>query len=202
MTLIGICGKMGSGKDFLASNVIIPFIEGVLKQKCLKLSLADQIKVNVMTKNNIKFEDVFVEKTSETRRMLQREGTELGRDKLGKDIWINYLYNWSRVFESRGIDHIVTCDVRFRNEMIFIKRNNGILIKVVSPNRNHKRLMQESRGHLGTMNSLANHVSECDLDEVALDNFDVVVNNDVDDINENEDVDRLRQVLFEHLSRY
>jgi hypothetical protein len=198
MVIIGICGKMGSGKDYLASKVIIPFIEGTLKQKCIKLCLADQIKVNVVTKNNVSFDQVFVEKTQDTRRMLQLEGTDKGRNKLGQDIWIKYLHTWSRVFENRGIDHVVTCDVRFKNEMNFIKSNGGVLIKVVAPERNMERLYKESGGDQVVHNILASHISECDLDDVSNDEYDIVVSNDKVDTC---DVDLLHDVLMKKLSQ-
>ena len=34
MRLIGIAGKLGSGKDYVATNFIIPYIEKTLKEKC------------------------------------------------------------------------------------------------------------------------------------------------------------------------
>ena len=87
--IIGIAGKMGCGKDYVCNNIIVPLLKTNGKN-FLQVSFADQIKVNVMTKQNIKFHDVYVSKTNDTRRLLQMEGTENGRNVLGKDIWIKY----------------------------------------------------------------------------------------------------------------
>lgn len=190
--LIGICGKMGSGKDYIASNIIIPYIEKMYNKKCFRFSFADQIKINVMVKNNIQHRDVYVEKNEKTRSMLQKEGTEHGREVHGKDVWINYYKSWTRVFLDRGVDVIVTSDVRFKNEVDFIKSNNGIVVKVEAPKRNEKRLRMESNDNMQIYEMIRTHQSECDLDDCDESKFDVVVQNDYDDA---ESVSNLYKVL-------
>ena len=175
--LIGIVGKLGTGKDFCLTNLIIP----ILKSKNLRyteLSFADQIKVNVMTKNNVDFENVYVNKTSETRTLLQTEGTENGRDILGENIWVMYFDSWKKVHESRGVNIILCSDVRFKNEFNYIKENNGIIIKIVSPIRNNNRLLSESKNDPETMKKISLHRSECDLDDLSDTLFDLIIDND------------------------
>lgn len=177
--IIGIAGKLGSGKDFVSNNMVVP----ILKNKnCtfLQMCFADQIKVNVMTKNNIDFKDVYIDKTKETRSLLQTEGTELGRDTLGKDIWIRYFDNWMSVYRSRGIEHFICTDVRFTNELEYIKKNGGIVIKIDAPKRNYQRLLSESSGDLDLLRKLSSHQSECNLDHLSNEHFDLVINNDPD----------------------
>jgi hypothetical protein len=176
--LIGICGKMGTGKDFIASNYIVPMLEkwGI---KCMRMSFADQIKVNVMCTKNINFHDVFIEKREDTRRLLQIEGTENGRNVYGKDIWIRYFDAWSQVHHSRGIQSIITCDVRYQNELEYIKSKQGIIIKIEAPIRNENRLRQESKGDNLVYENIKGHSSECDLDGIDNSNFDLVIKNDV-----------------------
>lgn len=176
--IIGISGKLGSGKDYICNNVIIP----ILKNKdCtfLQMCFADQIKVNVMTKNNIDFKDVYVNKNKQTRTLLQTEGTELGRDLLGDDIWIRYFDNWMSVYKSRGIDHFIVTDVRFKNEVDYIKRSGGILIRIDAPKRNYQRLLTESNGDLDVLQKLSSHISECNLDNLSNDNYDLIIKNDI-----------------------
>ena len=48
--LIAVSGKLGSGKDYITSEIIVPVIKR-LRMSFLQLNFADQIKVNVMTKN-------------------------------------------------------------------------------------------------------------------------------------------------------
>lgn len=179
MLLIGLCGKMGTGKDFVAKNIIIPFLKDRLQKNVLPLSFADQIKVNVISTNkDVHFDDVYTRKTKETRHLLQQEGTEKGRNVFGQDIWLRYFDAWTKVFESRGTDAIVTSDVRFRNEASFIKSQGGLLIKLVAPQRNQARLDQESGGDEAVIQRLQQHSSECDLDQLQDSDFDLIIHND------------------------
>lgn len=177
--LIGIAGKMGCGKDYICTNIVIPYFRS-LGKSILQVSFADQIKVNVMTKHSVSFNDIYIQKTTQTRKLLQLEGTERGRNLYGDDIWIRYLDNWLSIYKARGIDNFICTDVRFKNELEYIKQNGGIVIKVVAPLRNMDRLFQESCGNKETMNTLQSHVSECDLDDLLDDDFDLVIYNDYD----------------------
>jgi hypothetical protein len=179
MIIIGVAGKMGSGKDFICNNVIIPVLKKY-NQTFLQLAFADQIKVNVMTKKNIKYNDVYVNKTTETRTLLQTEGTEQGRNLVNENIWINYFNNWITIFKNRGIDNFICTDVRFKNEVDYIKKNGGILIYINAPNRNMSRLKNESNGNLELFEKIKSHKSECDLDDLDSNKFDLIINNDPD----------------------
>lgn len=165
------------------------------------MSFADQIKINVMTNHNVSFEDVFLQKTQETRRLLQLEGTERGRNILGKDIWIKYFDAWSRVHKARGIDCIITTDIRFKNELRYIKEQNGVLIKVVAPKRNESRLMHESKGDVEIYKKYKTHSSECDLDEVKDNEFDIVVKNDGGEFDEDMFLSQMGLVIQKMLDK-
>jgi phosphomevalonate kinase len=188
---IGITGKMGSGKDFVLTNYILP----ILKSKnlsSLQVSFADQIKVNAMVKGNFSFENVYVNKTEESRKMLQIQGTEQGRNVFGEDIWIKYFDAWVKVHKSRGIQVFLNADTRFKNELYYIKENGGFLIKVVAPKRNEKRLLLESKGDPVVLNSIKDHPSECDLDDLSDSLFNLVIYNDPEnDINSDEIINKL-----------
>jgi phosphomevalonate kinase len=176
MSIIGLCGKMGSGKDFIATKYIIPFLQA--NSRVLQMSFADQLKVNVMAKHNVSFTDIYEEKNKNSRMLLQLEGTENGRDKFGYDIWIQYFDKWLQVHKSRGIENIVCCDVRFKNEVDYIKSKNGVLIKIDAPIRNKKRLEDESKNDQQIYDRLSNHISECDLDSLKDNEFDAIIHND------------------------
>lgn len=180
--IIGVTGKLGSGKDYITNNVIIPVLEK-MNYRYLQCAFADQIKVNVMTKNNISYEDVYENKTKESRRLLQFEGTEIGRS-YNRNIWVNYMDNWMKVHSSRGINVFVISDVRFKNEYEFIKNNSqiGLVVKIVAPKRNESRLLKESNGDMEVYNSISKHASECDLDDYLNDKYDMVICNDVYDV--------------------
>lgn len=195
--VIGISGKLGSGKDFITTNVIIPVLEK-RKQRYLQLAFADQIKINVMTKNGIEYDDVYLRKTESSRQLLQIEGTEVGRTA-DKDIWVNFLDNWITVHFNRGIDTFVVSDVRFMNEFDYIKNSSSIMIKIVAPKRNHSRLLQESNGSLESYDKISTHRSECDLDSLTDDMFQLVIFNDPED---QFDVVQLQNQFEELLNRF
>ena len=142
----------------------------------MQWSFADQIKVNVMAKRDIAFQDVYVNKTKATRTLLQQEGTENGREVVGKDVWINYFDAWRQVLTSRGVEALITSDVRFSNEADYVKSQGGVLIKVVAPGRNEQRLQNETGGNVGDYQRIKAHASECDLDLYS--DFDLVIEND------------------------
>lgn len=178
--IIGVTGKLGSGKDYITNNVIIPVLEKV-GYRYLQCAFADQIKVNVMTKSNVSYEDVYENKTPESRRMLQIEGTEVGRSN-NKDIWVNYIDNWINIHNKRGINVFVVSDVRFKNEYKFVKSYGGLVLKVVARNRNEIRLSNESNGDVELYEKISKHASECDLDDYKNENYDMVILNDTTDI--------------------
>lgn len=187
--IIGLSGKMGSGKDYIASKYIIPFLQSKAVN-CLQWSFADQIKVNVMAKRKIAFKDVYIHKTKATRTLLQQEGTENGREVVGKNIWINYFDAWRQVLTARGVEALITSDVRFTNEADYIKSQGGILIKVAAPGRNEQRLQTEAGGNVEDYQRIKSHASECDLDSYS--DFDLVINND---FNQTIDEDQLYNLL-------
>jgi phosphomevalonate kinase len=196
MVLIGISGKIGVGKDYITSNVVI---QALKNSSYLQLAFADQIKINVMSKKNISYDDVYFKKTQESRQLLQQEGS-IGRNE-DSDIWIKYFKNWVNVHSKRGIQNIIISDCRYKNEFDYIKQNGGIIIKVVAPDRNNDRLIQEasSSGIFDneSFNKIKNHQSECDLDDLSDCNFDIVINNRKDT---NLDIEYLQNKFIQLLS--
>lgn len=175
MGLIGICGKAGVGKDYIADRL------SKLLPNSIKWSFADQLKVNVMTHRNIPFQSVYLEKDANTRILLQREGTENGRDVHGHDIWIRYLLSWVKVLESKGFEHVIVPDLRFQNELECIKSHSGVSIKVVASGRHTERFRKECKGDTDAVSLVSGHASECDMDAVPDCAFDYVLQNDYAD---------------------
>jgi len=176
MVLIGISGKIGVGKDFITSNVVIPIFN---RSNYLQLAFADQIKVNVMTKMNISYDNLYYKKTDISRRLLQEEGS-YGR-KENSNIWVKYVENWITIYSKRGLENFVISDCRYKNESDYIKKMGGILIRVKADDRNEDRLIQEasSSGSFDNevYNKIKNHSSECDLDQLPDNYFDIVIDN-------------------------
>ncbi|QAY17739.1 deoxynucleoside monophosphate kinase [Streptomyces phage Asten] len=97
----------------------------------------------------------------EVRELLQRTGTEAGREILGENVWVNALFGGF----DRENDALVVTDVRFPNEADAIRERGGTLIRVERPGVLPKRASD------GTV-----HRSETALDRYG---FDHVIVNDM-----------------------
>ena len=165
MQIIGISGKAGSGKDYIASKIVTPHYGYV------PFSLAWHIKTGLIGKGMATYDEAFITKPPHVRHLLQQDGTENGRDVYGMDIWLDTAYAWMRlVYEQWGIARFVIPDVRFPNEVEYIQRHGGKVIRILAPQRvQNSPLSLEARLHR----------SETALDEYPLDNFDALLDNDI-----------------------
>jgi len=188
MEIIGISGKIGSGKNYVAEVLLLPRLP---PKPTLVMALADHFKVDACAKDGLDYDRVFVNKDEESRRILQRRGTEEGRNKYGEDIWIRTLETWIRVYGDRGIKRVIIADIRFQNEAAWIKKAGGTLIRVVAPARTHARMHTEATSD-DAYARIQTHVSETDLDAYTA--FDYVVHNDDAD----NDVLHVLRELFAH----
>lgn len=177
MLIIAVSGKMGCGKDYITSQYIIPYLERVLNKRCLHVCFADQLKVLAIIRGSVTYDNVFVKKTRESRKMLQTEGTQNARGN-DPDIWVKYLDTWIEIYKNRNIDVFVISDLRFQNEFNWVRSCGGLVINIRSPERNKERLMQEANGDINVYISLRTHVSECELDKVEDDHYDLIMYND------------------------
>lgn len=156
--IFGFAGKMGSGKNYVSEKIFIPLFEKTFpNRKILPVAFADQLKINTIVKYNLNRNDVYNIKPPSVRNILQREGTENGRDKLGSDIWIRYLSEWMFILEEKGITDFVITDCRFQNEVNWIKTMNGKIIRVELDNL-------ESIYESNVNTETKNHISETELD--------------------------------------
>lgn len=178
--VVATSGKLGTGKDFLIDHLLKPFISD---EPSVKITLADHFKIEVIAKDGVAREKVYGDKDDVTRQMLQKRGTEEGRNKYGEDIWIKILHQVILNFVERGIRIFYISDVRFKNEVRYIQDVlGGIVIRVVAPLRNRARLEKEAEKVVsaggdkeGFIAKIASHLSETDLDDYPFEN---VVNND------------------------
>lgn len=88
------------------------------------------------------------------RELLQRLGTECGRELIGDNVWVDAALNKCSPF-----DNYVVTDCRFPNEAQAIKDRGGVIVRIKRPG-------------VGPANS---HASETSLDDWP---FDAYVNND------------------------
>ncbi len=96
----------------------------------------------------------------EVRRLMQRCGTEAGRDVLGDNVWIDPVL---RAFCGQSVDTVVT-DVRYANESNAVRAVGGIVVLIHRPGL---ELLTDDAGN--------SHRSETSLDDYA---FDATITND------------------------
>jgi hypothetical protein len=123
--LVGIGHRKLSGKDTLAK-----FIGQYLKVPFSILRFADALKEEVAHATLTSVDEINYNKDV-FRPLLQWWGTEFRRQYQGNDnYWVDKVDRISLNLYSMGIKVVLVPDVRFKNEVQFIRRNNGILIVV------------------------------------------------------------------------
>ena len=194
--LIGISGKMGSGKDTLsivmnyiaddnAPDSIGRWTQDVDDFAYKNKKYSEKLKYMVcflIGCNRSDLEDrEFKEKELgeewdglTPRKLLQLLGTEAGRQIIHPNIWVNALFadyedNKSDWLSGINSNWIIT-DVRFPNEAQAIKDRGGILIRINRPQYLDNGLVIRKDEHL----------SETALDDY--DGFDYVIENDTDSV--------------------
>lgn len=161
MRLLGLSGKAGAGKNYIARTVLAPL-------GYREVALADELKIRAIATGVATYEEAFHTKPPRVRTWMQQEGTERGRQLFGEDVWVNALLaRMARVQETWGIDTFVVTDVRFPNEVTGIQAAGGRVLRVDAPERvAASPLSPEAR----------QHASETALD--GFDGFDGVIQND------------------------
>lgn len=116
--IVGIAGKAGSGKSSVAKYLAEKY-NGII------LSFAQPLK------------DFAValgwngEKDERGRKLLQLLGTDIGRNLIDPNIWVNH---WLKRLDKIETDLVIADDCRFFNEIITINSFNdcGITIKLIN----------------------------------------------------------------------
>jgi hypothetical protein len=173
MEVIGFLGKRGVGKDYVASKLF-----KTQSQPTLLVALADHFKIDGIVDLNLDFNKVFGEKDLETRKKLQDLGTKYGREQGNPNIWIDKLENWIKIHHKRGIKKFIVTDLRFQNEVDWILKLGGKVIKIEAPNRNLDRIKKEELNSVDNSET-RNHISELGIEQIT--NYDYKINNDYHD---------------------
>ncbi len=126
--IIGLFGKKGAGKDYYAKN----FLLNQLKGNTLIVSFADSLKLFALEQKLFTFDELYVNKSKKSREWMQWYGTDIKRNQ-DPDYWINNLKNTIKINQLRGIDNFIITDVRFLNEIKWIKSEGGLIYKIVDP---------------------------------------------------------------------
>ena len=182
MKIIGLSGKMGCGKNYLAEQILYPYFKD--KYNILIIGFGDLMKNELYARDlTLSYDQLYDYKTFETRQKLQQYGTENGRDKYHQDIWIRGLDIQIETFSRRCKSEclIIVCDVRFTNEYEYIRSKGGKVLRIEAPNRSELRYLKESDNDINKLNIIKSHRSETELDSKQ---FDYIIKNDIDDNSE------------------
>lgn len=162
--IIGLSGYAQVGKDTIANYLVSEYgfvkisfadpLREALYRLNPKVDIADMRGVYLRAAvDGLGWENVKVD-SKDTRELLQRMGTEIGREMFGEDFWVN-----QGLLRAKEHQNVVFADVRFKNEADAIRNAGGRVWRINK--RNH-----------GPVN---NHSSEIALDDYSFD--DVVYNN-------------------------
>ena len=161
--IIGLSGKLGSGKDFIAR-------EYFKSHGYHRFSLADHFKISLIGRGDATYDEVFKTKPPHIRDLLQKEGTERGRMVFGEDVWVFTMQAWMELLEDTwGINKFIVPDCRFKNEVLAIQKGGGRVIRIIAP-------LREEAAH--PSEEARNHISETDLDDFPLESYDGLLFND------------------------
>lgn len=140
--LIGVVGAIGSGKTTFANFITeqYDFIENSfaspLKNLCKNLFLLSDTQLYGSQQDKTTPDSRWYGCTPRT--MMQYVGTELLRNQLetvmpgiGQNIFVDHMKLWYEdILSKNSTARVVISDVRFENEVQFIRRFGGIIVKI------------------------------------------------------------------------
>ena len=183
--VIGLCGKMGSGKDYIAGILCKDYLNDSKRIK-MNVSFADQLKMCAMFLDSNRtvdcppediatvYKEYFVTKPSDVRRHIQTYGE--GLRSQNPNIWVYTLYvEMLKQWDVNGVNVFVISDVRYPKEVEFIKNIGGYVIRVDAPQRTRDLYLRYENESINT------HISETFVDTLST---DYTISNDVNDSDE------------------
>ena len=160
--VIAITGKIGSGKNFVMEQMLVPY----LHQRGYRVSVlafADFLKVKCCVEQNISYDRVFTTKDAESRTLLQTCGEQIR--ELNPFTLIQALDCYIQLTFQRGCDIVLISDVRYKNEFDWLQEKyNARIVRVVAPTRTYDKVLQEAAGNIPKFHEIMNHTSETQLD--------------------------------------
>lgn len=226
--IFGFSGKIGVGKNYISEQIFgkklydmgyIVHILAVADQPKYELGSRFSLiknKDNFVEEMNETFNELFVNKSADTRTKLQVYGTDYCRNggELNiknkftvynePSIWIKALYLQIKNILSKSYntkkDVFIITDVRFKNEAEFIQLMGGHTVRIISPTRNYLKMLEEAKKNYtdekdidNFINRVKNHESETNLDTY---HFDYTINNEPSNKNIDKEIEDIFAVML------
>lgn len=166
--IIGVSGKIGSGKDTFA-DILIEYVKNRYTVTFENKKFAYNLKKILTILTGVSMEDVLSREGKlkylpdwdmTIGEMQQKFGTEAIRNNLHKDAWVLSLFG-----TYSEDDFWIITDVRFKNEANIIKKKGGIIIRL---NGDPKNCSANDKRNV-------EHPSETELDDYS--DFDYIYDN-------------------------
>ena len=138
---IGLSGFARSGKDSAADYISLKYghqkvsFSTPMKEALVRLNplirIVDPMDSDTMGGSTLaEAVDVFgwedlKQVSPDVRGYIQRMGPEVGRQMFGNDVWVNRTFD-----EIDGERLVVFADVRFQNEIAYIQKHGGYVVRV------------------------------------------------------------------------
>ena len=185
--IVALSGSIGSGKDYLATNVFLPELEKKYG-KVLMVAFGDFLKLEHGTQNRISYDKLYINKDTKTRMSLQSTG-DYYREKYGTDYYVRALDLFIQINQARNNTKcFLITDVRYPSEYNYIQKKKGLIYKIVAPDRTLHKLTKETNSDKEKMHEIINHSSETALKEYE---FDGIINNDQWD----DSINKIKEIL-------
>lgn len=135
--LVGLSGRSGAGKSFIAAR--LEKLIAAANPKTVNIwqfSFAYSVKIyaNGLSQNPEK------EFGLTKREMYQIVGTDFARNMINKNIWVMRAAQRLKLLSDFRTHIVIFDDVRFPNEIEWIARNNGITCEIVDPEQKLTRV--------------------------------------------------------------
>ena len=163
MDLIGLVGRAGAGKTFLAKHL-------EAKYGYKRLSFANPLKQMLLNAGMCSAEELWGEKTEQSRWLLQKIGTDIFRKQVDPKFWVR----WTAKLIDKEIKaghSVVLDDIRFPEEAALVRayRKNGILVRL-------------ERGNYTDATAGTTHESECQVGDIECNHIILALSGEVDKI--------------------
>lgn len=151
--IIGLSGRARSGKDSVAKCLVedhgftkLAFADPMrwaLYRLDPMIELSGVARVGLASAVDYFGWETLKEDSKDVRRLLQRMGTEVGREMFGQNFWVDYLMD-----KAKHSDKVVISDCRFLNEIDAVTSAGGQVWRI------------EREG----LEAVNEHISETELD--------------------------------------